>query len=156
MESRFEEYYGIKYLIFNKYFNHDLKSIKYSKKNDKNVTYIENKKYNIKAEYQILGLLDMNTNIWTWGYDLRFIERDLIKSSKKIRKNVRILEIKNMNEENLYYLNNSSFSINIEKMDFFIKLLLYYSDGNWIINIVRNNNSNLIEFILIKNILNIY
>jgi len=156
MESRFEEYYGIKYLIFNKYFNHDLKSIKYSKKNDKNVIYIENKKYNIKAEYQILGLLDMNTNIWTWGYDLRFIERDLIKSSKKIRKNVRILEIKNMNEENLYYLNNSSFSINIEKMDFFIKLLLYYSDGNWIINIVRNNNSNLIEFILIKNILNIY
>lgn len=151
-----EKYYEAKKNIFLKYFVQNQYSLKFFYNNNRHIIYINSKNINIKAEYEILGIYDTNNKYWTWSNSLPFIEKNLVKTSKHVRnyKN-KIFDFLVKNNKNIYhYLNDSSFQL--DNIDLLTKVMLYYSNGNWIIVYNNVSNNNILEFILIKNILNIY
>ncbi|ARF09322.1 hypothetical protein Catovirus_2_271 [Catovirus CTV1] len=145
MIKRYEEYYEEKRKIFDIFFNNEKYDLWFEKED---IIHYSSSSYNIVAQYEILGIYDNRTNEWFWSDKLPFVDKSLTKKSMHIRK--RISNLKDIAET----FGLSSFVIkNIESL---IHIMLYYSDENWIIKTVNKFNKNIVEFILIKNILNIY
>ena len=75
-----------------------------------------NGKIILSARYEILGVYDIGCNLFMWGKNLQIVDRQLIKISKKIKKNA--VEIQKMILKKKY-----SDTAYLEK-------LLYYSRNN--------------------------
>lgn len=156
----YETYFNYKKDKLIKYFDKDKLSIDFSFEGEKYIANINTNDINIKTEYEILGSYNISSNMWTWSWANPFIEKNLTITSNNIKniKNDIINFNGNDDEKELiyYYINNPSFFINIKNIDYFMKFMLYYSEGNWILQKNNINFESTIEFILIKNILNFY
>lgn len=156
----FDNYYNLKNEKFKIFFDSELSSAIFSRLNEKYVVDLHTKKYRILAEYEILGTYNTNISSWIWSYSNPLVEKNLTLVAQKI-KDLRD-QVSNFKgnskdiEQIYYYLNNPIFYISIENINLLSKFLLYYSECNWIVHMNNNNNPFIIEFILIKNILNIY
>jgi len=130
--------------------NHDEKHI---------VDIYINDKLVLKASYEIIGVYNIISSIWIWGWSLPYIEKDLVKSSNKIKKLLPILlnyeceKDKDYDtiEKYIYYCKNPSFFISYKNLDDIIKFSLFFTKKLWIIP--HNLENKKIEYILLKKIL---
>ena len=123
------------------------------------VDVISDNKPIIRATYEVIGYYNITTSIFVWAWANPFIEKDLIKKSSELRdlRNTFITTDKLDDETKqlyIYFVSNPSFYISGNNLSKLMPMILYYTEGNWILP--RNNNVPAqLEFILIKNILQI-
>jgi len=99
--------------------------------------YDDNSKKILVGKYDILGYYNKYEEKWLWGFENKYIEKYFSNFSKNLYE-----KIKN--------------KIYIEKnFDEFLNLCLYYSDEIWILKKNINFDSNLEEFIIITDIIQI-
>lgn len=156
----YDQYYNSKKEIFMKYFNLKEINISFINENDKHIIIIYTNKLKIMAEYEILGNYDVQTGIWIWSWANSLVEKNLVKIAEKIKSKSKYITHFNGEYDEIelvnYYITNPSFYISSNNMDMFVKMVLYYSDENWILQKKNKNFPSIFEFIIIKNILNIY
>lgn len=103
----------------------------------KNVAiYDDQSKKILVGKYEILGYNNRYDNKWTWAFDNKYLEKYFSDFSKNIYDKIK---------------NNK---IN-KDLDLFLNLCLYYSDEIWILKKNINFDSNLEEFIIITDIIQI-
>jgi hypothetical protein len=128
----------------------------------------------IRAEYEIIGVYDMITSVWYWGWNIDFVDRGLVKtieSVKKIKseieKNYKGFEPIEADYLNFISSNGNFFTVN-DRIQGLIKLALYECDAKWYIPIVHSDQLNpyvlsdeknvvtgakRVEFLLIKSLI---
>jgi len=141
----------------------------YEENNNHIVNIFLKGKLKLKAEYNIIGLYNIPMSVWYWGWNIAFINKNLIKDLDKVKDFINIInnEYKNFDkllaEELFYILTNGNFYISYDKINIIIKLTLYLTKTLWFFPIKysnknKNKNSLLdsldkIEYIMIKKIL---
>jgi len=96
------------------------------------------------AKYNILGYYNKYQEKWLWAFENKYIENYFGNFSKNIYNKIK---------DNKQFKNIEK---NIKKdMDSFLNLCLYYSDEIWILKKNINFDSNLEEFIVITDIIQI-
>lgn len=147
MEVKYNNYYNMMYLNLGKELTGKI-TVQYEQ--DIIKVYNDNILI-ITANYELCGHYNIinSTYIWSWGNP--YVEKDLIQSIIKLKdlKNILYKNDTGESDKILYYIDNPVFFI--KNIDYLIKLILYHTDGLWIIKDVKNND--IIELILIKNIL---
>lgn len=154
MIKNINEYYKKKEEENSKFFSGEYR-LNFYKVNDKNIVqiYLDNK--TIYSEYQILGIIDKN--LFIWSTNNMYIERDLTKIIEKIRNRVNNIEREKIRDykdyELIYFMINNNFYFLEDEINLFMRICLYYSDGQKII--LNKKNNSITEMIIITNILNI-
>lgn len=126
-------------------------------------------KLKMKAEYNIIGLYNIPLSIWYWGWNIAFINKNLINATIKIKEFLNVIndnkEYSKFNkteiEELHYVLSNDNFYISSTNIDKIIKLALYLTKGIWVFPMKYNDDKkqkemehmDKIEYILITKIL---
>lgn len=110
--------------------------------NGDHITQIKTKKSIIKSHYQIIGYYNIISSIWTWGYAIYYIEKNLTQLSKTITPQT---------EEEQFFCDNPVFFIPYNKLDILINFILTVLKGERLYP--RKVNQNIIEFILLTNII---
>lgn len=116
------------------------------------------KKLVLKAEYEILGCYNAICSIWTWGWAMSMVEKNLTESSRKIRNFSDKLEgskrITSNIEKYIYYCKNPTFYLSNKNLNEIYKLGIYATKSIWMIpRKIENMKSGIIEIILLKKIL---
>jgi hypothetical protein len=110
----------------------------------------ENKNSILKAKYNVVGIYNVITSIWHWGWNVMFINRKLIKYKSLIQKfpdNIKkkySLFNKNdqKNIERLYfYLKNDNFFSSSVDITHIMQFILYITKSKWYIPIKHRNQS---------------
>jgi len=141
-------------------------------KNNEDIIELYDKKGKLilKATYQVIGIFNNKTSMWTWGYAIDLINKESIKKSKKILEFNKELKKNNINNKLNYkafesldfYTSNETFSTSKDKLEIFSKLMIYLTNGEWFLKIIHNSDSNnksnnitVLEYIMIENIIQI-
>jgi hypothetical protein len=130
------------------------------------VEIYDNQKLKLKAEYSVIGLYNVSLSVWYWGWNIQFINRNLVKKSNRAKKFSKLLKndykqlnIDKYNAEELYYVTSQgNFYISLKNIDKIIKLILYLTRAIWYFEVKfidKNQQDRIdkIEYILIEKIL---
>jgi|SRR3989338_7563001 len=138
-----------KYIKNIKFMNGDVKF------NKDNTVIISNKDgRSVKAEYKLIGIYDMVSSVFYWGYCLNvnrtktnFLKKIIDYPNEIMKKN----EVSNLDDAHYYYTKNPLFILDHKKLEDVIKLALYITnyDKYTLINIDERR----IECLAIDNIL---
>lgn len=126
-------------------------------KDKPNLLYIYDKiskKKILKAEFQFIGLFKNNSKNWVWSNIISGVNKKLIKTTKLIKQSSHLFE--NMKTEKIEFYhqlltNDSIYIQNDEYLDWLIKLILYLSNGLFILTPISNRNY--IQYLLITQII---
>jgi hypothetical protein len=114
-------------------------------------------KYNnniISTTFEIMGIYDITTKLFSWSNKFSLINKNKIKLTKQIKKYKKKLYLYLINnkykdveyvEKLYYYLSNNIFILNEENIIDIVKLAIYITNTN----VVYNNNNNIITFYFI-------
>ena len=114
---------------------------------DNTIDVIRNEKKIMRINYQILGIFDSQTKLFTWGCDFEIVNRNLTSLSKLIKKKSKTMKniISNMKysdvdylEEIYYYLSNNIFYIDDKYLKKLINISLFITKKKGIV--VGNGN----------------
>lgn len=115
------------------------------------VDLYNDKKFFMRAEYEILGCYNNTTSIWIWGYALDYIDRDLTLESRKIKKHVKKkIPVNKTDETHMYYGLNPVFYLSKENVDNLIGMCRNIIDY---VHIIPHHNTNITLYVVIKKIL---
>lgn len=125
------------------------------------IDILHNDELLIRAKYEVVGYYNVVSSTWTWAWANPFIEKDLVTASQKLQKiRETIITTDKLPADDrelyLYFISNPVFYISADNITMLMQMILYFTDGTWIVP--RKNNNNIptqLEFILIKNILQI-
>lgn len=123
-------------------------------KNNNNIIYFKHKKNIIKTEFQFLGIFKKNSNLFIWADVIPGVNQKLITQVELIKNSSFMFESLDNKIIQFYFqlLNKDSVFINDDKyIDLIIKLVLYLTNGLFVITPVSNKNY--IQFILITKII---
>lgn len=110
------------------------------------------KKHVLKSYYEVLGCYNVVSSIWTWSY-ATYIERNLTKSSRKIKKYHKKLVKSDENIDlYLFYTANTSLFITYKNLQELLKFGLYISNGRWLMS-YKHDSDDIIEFIILTDII---
>ena len=124
-----------------------------------------NNKLKLKAEYCIAGLYNIPLSIWYWGWNIAFVNKQIIKPVLQIKEFSKVImdnykDFNKIEAEELYYVvSNNNFYISGDNINKVIKLTLYLTKAIWCFPVKYNNRKNdtgemdKIEYILITKIL---
>src|SRR5579871_3695402 len=93
----------------------------------------ENKK--IKAEFAIIGMYNIPMSIWYWGWNIAFINKNLIKPLSNVKNFITVLnkdydKFNPKEAEVLHYiLSNGNYYISNKNLEKVIKIALYLTKG---------------------------
>lgn len=138
--------------------------------NNNNINVVEiylNDKLKLKAEYNIVGLYNIPLSTWYWGWNIAFVNKNLIKNITKIKDFVNTIEkdydkFNKIEAEELHYvLSNDNFYVSGDNLDKIIKIALYLTKAIWYFPIKYSDHNaqtnfeqmDKIEYILITKIL---
>lgn len=147
-------------------FNKILGSVNYKTKiyrddeNNNIIEILDNDKSLLKAIYEVAGYYNLSSSIWVWGWANPFIERDLTNKVNEIRDKEKVFITTDKLDDKtkqlyLYFIRNASFYITHNNLTDLLSMTLYYTNDKWILPRNIQNTPNQLEFILIKNILQI-
>lgn len=143
MYSKIDKYYNSQKELMNKKFDTD-KNYTYQVNNNI-IELFDNDKLIIKGEYQIVGIYNLISSIWVWGWNIQIVNRKLVSSSEKIKEFSEELmkEKKNSQEiDELYYItSNGNFYTSPNNIEKITKVALYYLEGKWIFPICYGQNN---------------
>ena len=143
---------------------------RYEENKNQLVNIFLDEKLILKAEYNVIGMYNIPLSIWYWGWNIAFLNKDLIKDLQMVSDFLNLLD-KNYQDFDAkeadllyYFLSNPNFYITNDKIDEIIKLVLYLTKTIWFFPIKyinKNNNISIdqldkIEYIVIRRILQYY
>ena len=117
------------------------------------------KKHILRAEYEVLGTYNLINSIWIWAWNTNQIEKKLTLYSSQIKSYSENLTEKNTNsnpkiEELIYYGTTGSMFISYKNLEKFLKFCkIVINKNNIIPHTIEPNNPKIIEYIIIKNII---
>lgn len=126
------------------------------------IDVLDNDKTLLRATYEVIGYYNTVTSIWVWGWANPFVEKDMTNKVREMKELEQMFITTDKLDDKtkqlyLYFIKNPSFYIASENLDNLLSMILYYTNGKWTIprNYGPANSPNYLEFILIKNILQI-
>lgn len=125
---------------------------------NENIVTITSKTKTIKAEYDLIGVYNVDTSVWYWGWSLPVnkLFHDSLKKIKEfpnyIKKNYERFNKKDA-EEYLYMTSNNNMYISHKNIEKLIKLSLYLLKGESYVIVPVNGDINRLEYLNIKRIL---
>lgn len=136
-------------------------TLKFIEVNDqKKVQVYSKKKLLFEGTYDIIGLFNVNSSVWYWGWAVDFVDRSLVERSTEIKKYIKksFYEKKptEKQEQAIYfYAKTGSFMTNVENVLFLIKLSLFILKGEWFLQYTHSEDdmNTVKEFIIIKKII---
>lgn len=143
MYSKMEDYYkSQKELIKKKY---DTEK-NYTYQINENIIELHDKdKLVLRAEYQLIGIYNIISSIWVWGWNIQFVNKNLISLSEKIKEfPEKLMKEKNNSREidDLYYItSNGNFYTSPNNVEKIAKFALHYLEGKWIFPICYGQNN---------------
>lgn len=100
----------------------------------------------VKGTYEVIGIYSVSSSIWTWGY-AAYIEKDMTKLSQEIK----VYHDRKMTEEEMFYVDNSSFFLSYQSLNSLFKFIKKVSNKKILI-VSRIINRNIIEYLVVDNI----
>lgn len=119
-------------------------------------------KLKMKVEYDFVGIYNIMCSIWTWAWNVAFIDLKLSHKSLEIIKYYDKLDGSKIAPKELerlqYLLTNGSFFVTSKNIDRILRLALYIIQSEWILPIpspvhTQSDQSNHVEYISIRKIL---
>ena len=101
------------------------------------VTIMNSKKTVFRGRYQVAGVVNKNTSIWHWGWNLPFIDRSLYKDASKIKDFANVIEKENEKidpsamEIIYFYCSNDSFFCSSNSIIRALKIVMYVTKASW-------------------------
>jgi hypothetical protein len=139
MLNKANEYYDTQLSKISKYIDTESNlDYAFSENEDKIVEIYVDGKLKLKAEYGVIGVYNIPMSIWYWGWNIAFINKNLIELLDIIRKFSGDLlddpkKFQNKEAEELHYLvSNGNFYISSKNIEKIIKLSLYLTKSLWI------------------------
>ena len=138
--------------------------------NNKNIIVaFKGKNRILEAEYSIIGMFNLMTSIWTWGWSIDLVDKSVTKNLlpirklyKDIKKNYSKYDQQDRRDADLWFFRtkNGIFYINKKNVDELAKLTMFLLKGLWYIPICYNRDGDqknkdcfMIKYILIKEII---
>lgn len=119
--------------------------------------YDTNNQLKLRALYTIIGMYNNTSSIWYWGWNLSYVNKQLINHTTKIQEFSKTIkdnykQYKPQEAEELHYLtSNGNFYLSNKKLPYLLKLALYLLNGIWIVT--SKLNTDITQYILIDRIL---
>lgn len=166
-ENNFEKIITDKYMTLSSEINAILKPVEYdislyTDHNGEDMLVLAHDSQKITLKYEVLGVYDSATSIFSWGWDFYTINREKIQLAKKVKSFTK--EVKNYIIENsysdveylekiYYYLSHSIFFINTKKFDDIIKIATFITNSKGVLFYAGDKDERRVNFYIIIDIL---
>lgn len=113
-------------------------------KNDRNILELfdSDKKSVHRGEYEIIGIYDLTTSVWYWGWNIDLVDRTLVKSidavkeiTNEVKKNHSKYESREADYLHFISSNGNFFTIP-DRLQGIIKVAMFETKAKWYVPIV--------------------
>lgn len=109
----------------------------------------------IRAEYCVIGVYNLENNVWYWSWNLDFVDKAVAINPENMSNIQKPNNVSRQDWEKLkFYTTNGNFFTTLDRLEQVVKMALHHLDGEWILSIKHNDEGiNYIEYIMLKKIL---
>lgn len=126
--------------------------------NGDQLTIFSGDKWKIKGTYGILGIYNPGASIWTWGWDIGFVDRRLTRNTKGLIKWAKELEDTEKYDETLdelfYIAKHGNFWASEENLEKVLKIGLFVVKGLWVFPVKIDENN--MEYVILEKITQVH